>query len=247
MVSSEKIGNWLTNGVDEHAIAGVGVDAESVNRFLISGEIPAQCPNPNMLPYQAKLVRRGGFLYYTYPFIQRFESYSPRIARKISKAHYGNTYALADESILDGLGYYALRNSIVACYKVNIGIQRDAHSIGAMTGYLFPEMTKSLVTENPDLGELILDSEWDESGHSGLEDSNIPLGELKKILEACLRRRGVLVFYNEGIFNHKVLTNYEDEKDVMILSRSPLTQEVVSGIKPLSETDREVMLQGVEL
>ena len=71
------------------------------------------------------------------------------------------------------------------------------------------------------------------------------LKQLKQVLDECLNRRGVLLFYNEKVFDHKILTNNEDEKDIMILSTAPLTSEVVSGIKPLSKRDEEVLLEGI--
>ncbi len=115
-----------------------------------------------------------------------------------------------------------------------------------MFASIFPNAVRGYFKENPDLNEIITNWEFTECDESGLENTEVTLGDLQNLMDICLRRRGVIVYYNEKVLEHTTLLNHEDEADLMILSRSPLNAEVVSGIVPLSDIDRVVMLQGVE-
>ncbi len=110
MVSKEQIGLWLNVGFSHLAVAGVGLSAEGINNLILTSEVPYHCPNPNMLPYQRKLVAKGGFLYYTHPFIDNLARYNSRLAQRILKTVEGSESHLDQDRINDSLGYYALRN-----------------------------------------------------------------------------------------------------------------------------------------
>lgn len=243
-IPKEKIETWLSAGFDNNAVLGVGMSAESARSLLVTGEVPYHCPNPDMITYQKRLVRGGKFLYYTYPFIERFRKHKPDLSRKMIQDEWAEE-EFREPHIMAGLENYALRWSIQSVYKEGFGVWRNQKSIVAMASYLFPTMMAEKARQNPDLLNELVDAEWDEDDKSGLESSNLGIQQLKQVLGECLSRRGVLVFYNQGVFKHKVRRNHEDSKDIMIISQEPLSDGVISGIKPLSTRDNEVLLEGI--
>lgn len=246
MVSKEQVNLWLNVGFNDLAVAGVGLSAESTNKLILTGEVPYHCPNPDMLPYQRELVKEGGFLYYTHPFIDNLSRHNPRLARRILRTVEGVENCLDEDRINDSLGYYALRNGVDDAYYEKLGVHRDSRFIVTMFASIFPTATRAYFNENPDLRKIITDWEFTEGDESGLETIEATLEDLRNLMDTCLRRRGVIVYYNEKVLEHKTLLNHEDEADLMILSKQPLRADVVSGIVPLSDTDRTVMLHGVE-
>lgn len=70
----------------------------------------------------------------------------------------------------------------------------------------------------------------------------IDRAKLSQILRGCLKRKGVLIFFDQKIFDRVVIPGQEAEHEALILSDSPLPLDVISGIQPLSETDRNILL-----
>lgn len=67
------------------------------------------------------------------------------------------------------------------------------------------------------------------------------MGQLREILNECLSRRGVLLFYNGGIFQHKVIQGFEGEDEIVIVSKEPMKHDVISGVEILSASDRKAL------
>ena len=83
-----------------------------------------------------------------------------------------------------------------------------------------------------------LESDYD---YMGLEGINISLPRLRRVLDGSLSRRGVLVYYNNNIFQHKVIKGEEMPEEIMVISKEPMNLDVISGIQPQSEVDRRAL------
>ncbi|MBI2338302.1 hypothetical protein HYU95_03925 [Candidatus Daviesbacteria bacterium] len=240
----ELVRHWLSEGYSKQAVAGYGNSVEFLQKAVESGEIPwnASFKDPDLLPYQKQLLKKGGYLYYAYPFIDQLQPLKPRLVNKL----YNNLDPedLSKDAIRPHLLFYAAYNAIPHQFHSYTGIQVDGpHPLIALTHLLFPD----LVTQCQDdilqfFFDLYKDSaDWQEPSQLGLAQSNLSLPQLKEILAQAISRRGVILYYNQQLTNYHLVPGIESDKEIMIHSKEPLTLEVISGIEPLSKSDQEAV------
>ena len=56
-----------------------------------------------------------------------------------------------------------------------------------------------------------------------------------------IKRKGLLIFFNSSLLNHRVVPGYEAEDEICIYAKKRIGQEAVSGVKTLSRFDNKAM------
>lgn len=243
-IGKERLNNWVNKGFDEKAVALVGTSVETLKQLLDTGLIPPHQPSPrgvSILPYQKELLKNGGYMYFAYPLVDRIRPHNSTLASAIDEDY------SSDEDVIYDAKFYAYRNAWTHSFFEKTRVKySDWQDLAAMTAVLFPRILRNQV-DNPifpidadDFSDIDLIDTIRRNGVR-FEASDMPLSQLKGILADCLARRGVLLYYNEGIFQHKVEQGNEDSQEIYIVSRKPLTASVISGVQILSNADKRAL------
>lgn len=243
--NSELLKHWVATGYSSQAVAGYGNSVEFLQEALISGEIPwsTSHSDQDILPYRKKLLSEtSGYLYFAYPFIDRLKSYNPHIVEKLCSEPGVN---LEENTIKNNLRDYAVYNAITHYFKsqADTNIQ-NPKAIVTLVHLLFPDLVKKFNNDSLIIqifNRFTESADWEEPHSLGLEESNMTIAQLKNILGQSISRRGIIMYYNEKILRNRVVPGIESEEEIMIISKRPLTLEVISGIEILSENDKRAI------
>ncbi|MBI4066816.1 hypothetical protein HY407_00380 [Candidatus Gottesmanbacteria bacterium] len=241
----ELVQQWLTEGYSKKAVAAFGTSVEFLERALASGEIHWAVPQPDQkpLPYQRPLLKKGGHLYFAYPFINHLRPHEPNLVQQLQDRL---NVDLSYHAIKRSLGYHAGYQAISHYYESQTGMKLSSEGIVLLAHTLFPDLVhpyrdNSFLADEYDFIAYPL-REWRKPHSLGLEHSTMPLDQLKKIIAQCLSRRGVIIYYNQQILKGtNVRPGFESEDEIIIYSQKPLTLTVISGIKPLAKSDQEAI------
>lgn len=243
-IGKEQLNHWLNRGFDQRAVAVYGTTVETLKEILDTGQIPWNQPNTQvpMLPYQRRLLKNGGYMYFAFPFLDRIRPHNPALACKIEDVFGSNEHQI---NISKG---YACERSWLRSFYGKTGRRYDNwDELAVMSAVLFPSILRKQIKDSDFPAQRLEASSFDpkyavrRKTFAGLESKNMSLPDLRQILDDCLARRGALLYYNEKIFQHTVEQGYEDEDEIFIISKEPLTAEVVSGIQILSNADRKAL------
>lgn len=247
------LNQWIENGCNKDALFVYGTCTQNLLQAMETGQIPYSVPAEEMLPYQAELVKNGGFLYYATPIFARLEKDKDSRARELASriaANYGDydlKYIREDLSLQrtkKTAASYAFGQTAQSYFEKATGFKFKDTRIYFLTGSLFPSVLKpyfkypviqrfSAHSFDP---ECYLESE-------PTDNLGLTLEQLKGILRECFKRRGVRIYYNSKILDHRVIVGHESEEEVMILSQRPLTLDVISGVEILSKADKNDLQQ----
>ncbi|MBI2085964.1 hypothetical protein HYT74_01340 [Candidatus Daviesbacteria bacterium] len=238
--SPELLDKWITTGFNSQAVAGYGTSVEFLKQALVTGEIPWGVPQDGqeILPYQQKILAKGGYLYFAYPFVENLQPYKPKLVKKLRVVPNND---LTHNSIHDQLSDYARRQAVEHHFESLTDIKRgDDRAIVFLTYLLFPDLISQFKDDEfleSCFYAFKADANWQAPPDLGLNNSTIPLPRLKEILASCVEKRGLIIYYNEKILRNRVLPGFELESEIMIHTKKPLTLAVISGIKPLAKPD----------
>lgn len=230
---------WLENGFNRNTVAVFGTSIENLERILTTKQIPSF---EIKLSYQKRLVEGGRFLYYSFPLITSNSS---------ERFYNGDRRA--------SLERYAKAQAIRHCFFKQTGIDLEQYDVLALA---FEFLTRDRARD--EAGEIFTrkffieylrlvgdetDDEICEEIDCGVSDkykltavkSQIDSDSLKRILSACLKRKGVIIYLNSNIFKHQIEAGQEDEEELLIVSDKPLSIDDISGIEILSYEDESAL------
>lgn len=242
IVNPELVKHWETEGFSRAALAGYGNSFPFFQRLFSSNEIPWQAAynDSNLMPYQKELLDQGGYLYYAYPFVNHLGLHCPQLA---SRLHNQRNVDLSAHVIHRMLKNAAGDHAILHHFELLTGIKyQEPDEIVTMAYLLFPELARRFKKDKLLEKEFYFFTDqaaWTEPPVISLATVNISLPRLKKILSEAIARRGVILYYNQEILNHKLIAGHESEYEIIIHTEKPLTAHTISGIKILSEPDRK--------
>lgn len=244
-IGKEQLNQWLNAGFDEKAVALVGTSVETFKQLLDTSLIPPHQPSARgepMLPYQKELLKDGGYMYFAYPFIERIKSYDLTLASNLEEVFE------SDEHMIDSSKFYAYRNAWTRSFFEQTGVKySNWQDLAAMAAVLFPRILRNQLDDpiypidEGDFSDIDLTDTIGRKGSVRFEASDMSLSQLKRILADCLARRGVLLYYNEEIFQHQVEQGNEDPQEIYMISRKPLNASVISGVQILSNADKRAL------
>lgn len=244
---SIELNQWVENGCNEDALFVYGTYTQDLFQAMKTGQIPYRVPRKGMLPYQAELVKDGGFLYYATPIFARLEKSSDPRAKELALrivANYGD-YALkyiredlSPQKVKRIAAGYAFDQTAKSYFKDATGFKFSSTQIYYLTGSLFPSVLEPY--KNDPVIKNFRAQSFDPEYFSKSEPTDnlgLTLEQLKGVLRECFKRRGVRIYYNSKILDHRIIVGHEGEDEIMILSQKPLTLDVISGIEILSKAD----------
>lgn len=243
---SIELSQWIKSG-DGNALFVYGTCINVLLEAIKTGEIPYPIPREVMLPYQAKLVEKGGFLYYATPIFARLERSSYPRANELALRISGNFGDFPITEIRQSLSLprvkriadlYAFDQAAKSYLDRSTGLKFSATQIYYLAGSLFPSVLKPY--ENDPLIQGFRAHSFDHEIFSEAEPTDnlgLTLKQLKGVLIECFKRRGIKIYYNHNILDHQIIVGHESEEEVMILAQKPLTIGVISGVEILSKAD----------
>lgn len=251
--SPELVRQWVETGFNNQAIAGYGNSVEFLEKAVTTGVIPWNAPQPGMdlLDYEKDiLAKHGGYLYFSFPFINNIEPHKPTLARKLRRVleenYYDGSPSDLDRRIRNSFAHYAALNAINHYYESFAGKQHeDRHGhIVTLAYLLFPTLVNQFREDtilNGFLQTFADNADWKKPADLSLDSSKKSLPELREILGQAISRRGIIIYYNPQVLTKHVLPGVESETEMIIHSRKPLTLEVISGIEVLAEPDKKAI------
>lgn len=240
----ELVKHWIAEGYSNKAVAAYGTSVSFFERALKSGEIPFNVAyfNHNLLDYQRKLLERGGYLYYAYPFLENLEPYKPSFVRKMRRIPNED---FSYEAMRRQLRNYAGRHAIPHHFESLTGIRLDEpDEVVSLAYLLFPDLV-SKYRDDSTLKDAFYyftaNADWKKPPPLSFNRPNMTLSELRNILAQSIARRGLIIYYNEKVLANELKEGFELEAEIMIHTKKPLTLEVIAGIEPLAEPDKQAV------
>lgn len=238
-ISREILNGWIEQGFNNNAVAVYGGTTQVLENIINSGKIPQ---SPISLEYQKKLVEGGRYLYYALPFVGRIAKVDSRLVQSIldldSKDHTAENPPIrfTTERMIHTAKGYALRQSIISPFLEIPGVSHS--ELLTLAQKITPKLFNIIVNESPYFYD---EYEDDENTIANIK-SRFSSSKLRTILSSCLKKRGVLIYFNSEIFGgNKVLPGHEDDKEIMIIADKPLPASTISGIEILSEDDMQTI------
>jgi len=236
-----RLAAWLEQEARPTAVAVFGCSIEDLQKILETNEVPS---SPITLPYQRRLIGKGGYLYYFAPIFAQIRESNPVLAQKIESkfrpsghsAHEALSVQEAEETAV----FYAQARAIQSYFLAQTGIEADDVDVLILARDLIPEDYQRFLLG---VGQRSLaDAVESETELAAVDNirNQIDESRLKEILSGCLQRRGVVLYFNNGIFTppNRAYPGHEDEHEIMVVSRRPLSANTITGIDILSDTDR---------
>lgn len=241
--------SWIENGLDEKAVASYGASVNVLKNILAMHTIPPY-PLDEMLPYQQELLKDGGYLYYAKPYLERIAQIRPDLANEIMALYPGwNPQEIQEElstsNMNRGVRGYALGQSVRHHFFEQTGIKADLADIYQLVLNVIPAQLGSY-TETTQSLNVYTDEDWvkfnaDQKLVSSIE-AQLHRQQLAEILSSCLKRRGIVLYYSQNMFDdNQVFAGHEAEDEIMVVSSRLLPASVISGIEILSEADRQAI------
>lgn len=238
-----RLNKWAEQGFNEQAVALYGTQTNVLKNILSTGQIPAMPPDLAPISYQQGLMRDNQYLYYLMPLVDRIAKVNPRIARLVVRRFPGSSLKdlhseLQTENIREAGKFYALRHAIEGGFYERTGITADVFNVLVVAQKLLPDKFDRFSKDNLFFAsENDLDIEKDEKVQRTIR-KRFNKQQLAEILDSVLDRRGVLIYFNKGILTkHKTVPCPETGDEIILVGNEPLTQEVISGIEVLSDSD----------
>lgn len=238
------IKRWVERGCTNEAVALYGTSMEIARDIAQKGIVPS-VSRENMLPYMRQLIGRNGHLYFFYPVIEQIKVVNPQLMEKYYPSFEGWTKEEVDEEMnIDRLKEkakgYAAWQTLEHVVKRHTGIAAFYTSILHVSYDLLPQETEKGIGEN--LWEDKAENERDSRPEEVTQLMLFPDRELLvHALHEGLDRRGVLVYFNSGLFPNRAIPGNEDEVELCVVSSQPLKADIISGIEVLSEADRKAL------
>jgi hypothetical protein len=250
-IDRETVEGWLKSRRPGNSVAVVGTSVENLNKLISTGELPSyQDKTTSYLPYQIKSLKPGEYLYYGTPFIKIIKQVDPQLANDIFQQFDSSPdpetlkkTTFSDRNIFLVAKGYALNRAISDCFHHETGLYLSTDSILVSTDVLAPNILKQFFNE-----PLTRQIRWNMADVKALSDKE----EIEKILSMdrglalsairnSIKRKGLLIFFNSSLLNHRVVPGYEAEDELCIYAKKRIGQEAVSGVKTLSRFDNKAM------
>lgn len=240
-VSQEQLNRWIETGRDSSD--AVAVQGTSIENLLSTVKRGSFIPFTDRMGHHDSDkylykddVRQGNkFLYFAYPiFGNNIISHRSKFNQEIQDAFEDknpserNTENYAHE-IANEHSFYNATGVFINGWELE-NFEFYVHG-GFTDQALLDELVKNFKTDNPEeFFDKIKDLE-----------NRFTEAEIEEILKKASRRKGVLIYFNSEIFNHKVeLPKIGDGHDhIVIKTDVPLPASEISGIKFLSEEDEK--------
>ena len=242
-----RLNKWAEQGFNEQAVALYGTETGVLQTILSTGQIPAMPSDLAPISYQQGLMRDNRYLFYLMPFVDRIAKVNPKIARLVVRRFPGGSLKdlhreLQTESIREVGKSYALRHSIESAFYERSGITADVFNVLFVAQELLPDKLARFNNDNPFFaGEYELEINKDKKVQENIR-KRFNDQQLAEILDPVLDRRGVLIYFNKGILTkHKIVPCPEVRDEIILVGNQPLTQEVISGVEVLSDSDNRVL------
>lgn len=244
----ERVLGWVKTGSKNHPVAVFGASAELFLHSLQTAEVtPYDIFGQIEWDWQQEILDAGKHLHYATLIYTGIKRASPPFAREIREK-----YADIFESMKDLITFkgargtsidYANTMALTDAFIRDFGVFRNRREIWVMTTTWFPSLAKEN-TKHPATYQLdVLEfTEEDKVEREELGDQNLTLQQVRNKLAACFKRRGIIWYYNDKIFQHEVIPSIEGESEIIILPTKPLTLEVISGIEILGEEEKRLLL-----
>lgn len=246
-----RLNRWIEQGFDDQAVALYGAQAGVLQRILSTGQVSASSPELATLSYQKVLMREHKYLYYLIPFVDRIAAVDPKIARQVIRRFPGSSlqdlhYNLQPQNIRKLGKIYALHQSIRASFYEMTGVTAGVHDILVLARRILPNKFSQFTQDVVDYASTLTDIDELERNKDEKVQRAIRNGlsaqQRAKVLSSVLDKRGVLIYFNKGIFaKHKTIPCPEIEDEIILVGNEPLTQEVISGVEVLSDSDKRVL------
>lgn len=238
---------WLETGRDQRAVAVRGMSVEALRATLNTGIIPSSYAQ---LDYQQQFTEGGKYFYYLLPFYDKLQREAPELLRTIEESlggfGLGIRRELSRKEQRSRSVYYAREAALADCFYDKTGKRVDGPDVITLGCDLLPEEINSFCErtgywyghplELHNFPEALLEIKTRVQGEMGWDEVT-----LKRIISECIKRRGVLIYFGEEIFSHRLEAGKEDEVEVLLVTDRPLTAAVISGIEVLSRADRKVL------
>lgn len=246
-----RLNKWAEQGFNEQAVALYGTHTGVLQRILSTGQIPAMPPDLATISYQQGLMRDNQCLYYLMPLVDRIAKVNPKIAKLVVRRFPDGSLKdlhreLQTENIREAGKFYALRKSIESAFYERSGITADVFNVLFVAQKLLPDKFDRFVKDIADSASLFVDEYELEIEKDKKVQGNIRKRfndqQLAEILDTVLDRRGVLIYFNRGMLEkHKIVPCPESRDEIILVGNEPLTQEVISGVEVLSDSDNRAL------
>ncbi len=250
---AETFSNWVEKGFNLEAVAVYGGSEELLRRMLVSNLIPSFSGEKTI--YQRWLTAKGKHLYYLLPFFERIPPGQEKLRQNILASYQADFSRVKpqgvnwEEEVLKTMSlgkqllkarYYALRKAIRDSFWTLTGILAAEDEVFTLAKNFAPlefDFYRAKILARLAQGvtdwDVTEDLDPDEEKIKEIKKRFQP-EELKKILSTCLEQRGVLFFFNQGVYNYLTLVGGEETSEIVILTDKPLPLRVISGIEILS-------------
>lgn len=249
-VQKDQVARWVEIG-SSNPVGVFGASAELFIYALQAGELPPyEAFGHAVLDWQKKIARSGKHLYYVTPIFKGVERVNAPLARKLVD-NYGEgfntkqitSYELSAKRTRSVAVDYANEMAMADFFVREFGVFRDDTDIWAITALLFPNLAKS-IGEPATFDPYFVGYDKNSLRDRAEVDKTFTLEQVENKLATALRRRGILWYYNDKIFEHEVMLGVESEDEIMILPKRPLNLDVISGIEILGPEERKLLLPG---
>lgn len=212
----------IETGMHPNSVAMYGTSTESVVQILRSGKIQPT-PSLDSPPYRSILTEGGKKnLYYALINGPKIKELNPALYEKLLESS-GEDRELGEDIIED-------IDETKAAARDYARMQAIEDYFRKYTGATVPHGRLEEIART--FGSLGRD-----------EASKIIAPETLDVLSSAMKRKGVLIYFDKKIFDlAKVEPGIEDERELTIVSDNQLDASVISGIEPLSEEEREEIL-----
>lgn len=235
---NQRLKKWVETGYDEQkTVALYGTNVEKLLEILSTGKMPSHSPE-QWIPYQAAIAAEGKLMYFALPTYKALQRERPELL----KAMVGNIgsqvvaeHDLSYDWVRNSATRYAEANAVRSYFFDKTGIWPTGDIWG-----VFEEVFEA-EGEVPDK----MKESFDQIQKT-LSSKGINLKEI--FLQSPRSKKGVIFYLNKDIFSGtEVMPGNEDEEEIVIVSRTQLSVDVISGIEVLSNDDMAELRKHYEI
>lgn len=247
----DQVLRWEEAGFDPNSIGVYGTSVENLTQIVLTGEIqpfPREYLHPN---YDGlKFLQHDDLLYYFKLIGPNLKLASPDVYQQVCDRFPGWNVDkiepnISPESALASTKFFALDSALSDHFLASTGVRADSLTLYYIAQQLMEDAFERYHSEVGDHIAFALHEIGKQADQEEVEKviKSVSKQETTSVLSEGFKRRGVLIFYNKQILNHRLLNFYEGEDELLIASKKPLRTDVISGIQLLSIADREMLFE----